>query len=77
MPDLYSTARIRRVGRFDGRTRIVRVRRKGGWERLRGRVRLTPANVRRLKHEGVSEVELRRWFRRARIPMTWMMHHFH
>ncbi len=77
MPDLTSTTRIQRVGRFDGRTRIIRARRRGeSWERVRGWVRLTPANVRRLKHEGFSELELRRWGRRARIPMLWLQRHY-
>lgn len=77
MPDLYSTHRIRRVGRFDGWTRITRVRRAGGWERVPGWARLTPASVRRLKQEHVREVEVRRWFVRARIPLTWLQRHFH
>jgi hypothetical protein len=77
MPDLYSTQRVRRVGRFDGWTRIARVRRVSDWERVHGWVRLTPDNLRRLKQEDVREVEVRRWGRRARMPMTWLHHHFH
>ena len=62
MPDLYSTKRISRVGRFDGWSRVSRVRRAGKWERAHGWIRLTPANARRLEQEGVR-------FRRGRVAL--------
>lgn len=78
MPDLHALERVRRVACFDGRSRITRVRyRTTDWERVRGRVRLTYANVERLRHEHVTEVEVRRWFRRARISMRLLHQHFH
>ncbi len=79
MLDLYSTSRIHRVCRFDGRTRIVQVRRGDDWERVQHGwgVPLSSTALRRLKYEGVAEVELSRWFSRARMPMSWLQRHFH
>ncbi len=77
VPDLYSLKRVRRVGCFDGWSRIVRTRQGKEWRRVRGWVRLTPGNVRRLKQDDVAEVEIRRWFRRARVPVSVLHRHFH
>ena len=72
MPDLSSPQRVLHASRFDGRTRVILIRRLGGdWERVHGRLRLTRTNVRRLREERVAELEVRRWFLRARIPMDW------
>lgn len=72
MGDVYSSRRLRRVNVPDGATRILRLRRGHTWEAAGGGMRLTSETVQRLRAERVQEVELRRWFVRARAPVAWL-----
>jgi len=67
-----STTAVGRVARLDGRTRVVAVFRDGRWERVRGRRWFTPTTVQHLKDQDVRTVVLRRGFRRAQMPLSWV-----
>jgi hypothetical protein len=72
IPD-SSTRSVHRVVRFDGRTKIVALRRPGGEWLPCARVEVFSRDAaKRLKAEGYSEVELRRRLARARIPLLWV-----
>jgi hypothetical protein len=70
---LLSVAAVARVQRLDGRSKVVAVLKDPGrgWERLPTGLPLTRETLARLREEGVRTVELRRWFRRGRVPLTW------
>lgn len=63
---------IRRVTSFDGRTRVVAVRRGSQWAPVRG-TRLTESTAADLWSDGVEELELRRGTQRARISILWLL----
>lgn len=67
-----SSAAVGRVALLDGRTRVISVFRNGGWERVRGRRWFTPTTVQSLRAEDVRTVVLRRGFRRAQMPLSWV-----
>jgi hypothetical protein len=75
--DLESTSAVARVGRLDGRSRIVGVSSGAGtgWRRPARREAFTGDAVIRLRSEGVRVVELRRGLRRARMPLAWLPEH--
>ncbi|MDQ1530670.1 MAG: hypothetical protein QOE37_775 [Microbacteriaceae bacterium] len=68
-----TTQAINRVARMDGRTRVTQVyRHPTGWERVRGRQWFTPTTVQHLKSQDIRTVVLRRGFRRAQMPLSWV-----
>jgi hypothetical protein len=67
-----STEAVGRVARLDGRTRVIAVFRNGEWERVQGRSWFTPTTVQHLKAQDVRTVVLRRGFRRAQMPLSWV-----
>jgi hypothetical protein len=69
-PELASTRSVSRVGRLDGRTRIVAVRTVDGWQPGR-RLRWTRQTIGMLRGP-VREVLLERHFQRARVPLAWI-----
>lgn len=69
-PALESTGAVSRVSRFDGRTRVLAVRTDVGWHRSR-RLPWTRQTVEHLRGEA-REVLLSRFFRRARVPLSWI-----
>ena len=69
-PALESTLAVSRVSRFDGRTRVLAVRTDAGWRRSR-RLPWTRQTVESLRGD-VREVLLSRFFRRARVPLSWI-----
>lgn len=71
--NLSSVGAVAHVYRLDGSAHIVRVYWGPalGWERPVRRERLTIESIRRLSGEGVRTVELRRWWHRGRIPLSW------
>ena len=66
------TDAARRLCRFDGRTRVTAVELRGEWRRAPRRTRLTHSLVHELRRHGVQQVELRRRFRRVRVPLRWI-----
>ncbi len=71
---LESTVSVLRVGRLDGRTRVVATYTSPelGWTRVRGRLPFIPRTVDLLRLQGVRSVELRRGFSGARMPLAWI-----
>ncbi len=69
-PAMESTFAVARVGRLDGRTRVIAVRDHDGWRPGTGPWNRTTAE--HLRRGSVSEVLLRRRFRRARVLLAWL-----
>ena len=72
VPRDFASGSARGLCRFDGRTRVTAVQVRGRWQRTPRGTLLTHAAVTELRHQGVQQVALRRWFRRARIPLRWI-----
>lgn len=69
-PELETTLAVSRISRFDGRTHVLAVRTDLGWHRSR-RLPWTRQTVESLRGD-VREVLLSRFFRRARVSMSWI-----